>query len=168
MIKELWTQSIVHGEVGDDEGRRTIRCLVSNRSFSELALSYSPFSRCRWSGLSLESVGGSFSWTIGKNGASVSELAERSTEIASWICQWCTLRFGVSSFRVIANDDKLYRVGLVGGSCFSHSRVDSALEFTPSLVTLQYKLSSHFPLRVATLVPPISSTTPWTLHRTIS
>jgi hypothetical protein len=24
-------------------------------------LSYSPFSRCRWSGLSLESVGGSFS-----------------------------------------------------------------------------------------------------------
>lgn len=39
----------------------TILCLVSSLSFSAFALSYSPFSKCRWSGLSLESVGGSFS-----------------------------------------------------------------------------------------------------------
>lgn len=39
----------------------TIRCLLSSRSFSALALLYSPFSTCRWSGLSLESVGGRLS-----------------------------------------------------------------------------------------------------------
>jgi hypothetical protein len=47
-------------------GYGTIRCLVSRRSFSAFASSYSPFSRCRWSGLSLESVGGSFSLTSDK------------------------------------------------------------------------------------------------------
>lgn len=41
--------------------RQTILWRFSNRSFSPLAFSYSPFSRCRWSGLSLESVGGRFS-----------------------------------------------------------------------------------------------------------
>jgi len=42
-------------------GWSTILCLVSSRSFSANAFSYSPFSRYRWSGRSLESVGGSFS-----------------------------------------------------------------------------------------------------------
>lgn len=40
---------------------RTILCLFSNRCFSVFAFSYSPFSRYLWSGLSRESVGGSFS-----------------------------------------------------------------------------------------------------------
>lgn len=39
----------------------TCRCLCSSRNFSTFALSYSPFSKHLWSGLSLESVGGSFS-----------------------------------------------------------------------------------------------------------
>lgn len=39
----------------------TCRCRCSNRNFSEFAISYSPFSRYLWSGLSLESVGGNFS-----------------------------------------------------------------------------------------------------------
>ncbi len=42
----------------------TRRCFLSNRNFSAFASSYSPFSKCRWSGRSLESVGGNFSCTI--------------------------------------------------------------------------------------------------------
>lgn len=39
----------------------TCRCLCSSLNFSAFAISYSPFSRYLWSGLSLESVGGNFS-----------------------------------------------------------------------------------------------------------
>jgi hypothetical protein len=50
-----------------ERGRdHTILCLRSNLSFSVFAFSYSPFSKCRWSGLSRESVGGSFSFTMVK------------------------------------------------------------------------------------------------------
>lgn len=83
-----------------------------------------------------------------------------------------TLSSGVSSFNVIANEDRLYRVGLAGGSFFSHSKVAPALWCGPwhftleaSSLMLQCTLSSHFPAKVATLVPSTSLTTPWTLHR---
>lgn len=42
----------------------TCRCRCSSRNFSEFAISYSPFSKYRWSGLNLESVGGNFSYVF--------------------------------------------------------------------------------------------------------
>lgn len=44
--------------------KRTRRCFCSNRNFSRFAASYSPFSKCRWSGRNLESVGGKTSCTM--------------------------------------------------------------------------------------------------------
>lgn len=89
-------------------------------------------------------------------------------------CCISTLSPGVSSFKVIANDDKLYRVGSAGGSFFFHNKVAPALwceiwEFSleASSLTTQYMLSSHLPIRDATLVPSASLTKPWTLHRII-
>ena len=79
----------------------------------------------------------------------------------------CTLSSGVNSFNVIANADKLYRVGLTGGSFFSHSKVAPELFCEPwefaleaSLLMIQCTLSSHFPINVATLLPSASLTTP--------
>lgn len=49
---------------GSQNVKVTCRCRCSSRNFSEFAISYSPFSKYRWSGLNLESVGGNFSWVF--------------------------------------------------------------------------------------------------------
>lgn len=86
-----------------------------------------------------------------------------------------TLRSGVISFRVIANDVRLYLVGFSGGSLFFHNKAvfcwDDAqlLLIEASSFTVQYMLSSHLPVRVAALAPEILSfTKPSTLQETAS
>ena len=74
--------------------RRTILCLCSNRSFSALALSYSPFSRCRWSGRSLESVGGRISLihdqisNIRQSYTSQLEIIKEGYMVRDWFQPW--------------------------------------------------------------------------------
>ena len=108
----------------------TILCLLSSRCFSAFAFSYSPFSKCRWSGLSLESVGGSLSlirYQIPRIRHGYKKQLEmhtwkRKIRKSSWyiITTWSP---GVNSFRVIANVVKLYRVRLRGGLFLFQSKV---------------------------------------------
>lgn len=106
---------------------RTILCLLSNRCFSKFAFSYSPFSRCRWSGLSLESVGGSISYihhqvntrsdkSIWKDSIAIHKQNKNKIKPSEHTCNP-----GVSSFRVMANEVKLYLVTLGGGLVLFHS-----------------------------------------------
>lgn len=115
-------------------------------------------------------------WKLLLNKSSNSTLgfALQKTNNRRIICFAHTLRPGVNSFKVIANDDRLYRVGLAGGTFFSHNKVAPVLwfalrEFTleASSPMMQDMLSSHFPIKNATLVPLASVTSPWTFHTTI-
>lgn len=119
----------------------TILCLLSNRCFSTFAFSYSPFSRCRWSGLSLESVGGSFSLIrdqiprIRQSYKKQLEMHKRKMkmhmkQLMYYIMSTCSP--GVSSFSVIANDVKLYRVILGGLLPFHNKEASEKFGFPPT------------------------------------
>ena len=118
-------------EIGKGGATHTILCRFSNRSFSAFAFSYSPFSRCRWSGLSLESVGGSFS-LIRDQIPGIRQSYKRQLDmhkrkmnmhikkLIQYIISTCSP--DVSSFSVIANDVKLYRVRQGGGLFLFHNK----------------------------------------------
>lgn len=169
MASGLYPNQFSQTDSEQERGRdHTILCRRSNLNFSVFAFSYSPFSKCRWSGLSRESVGGSFSFTI------VKKLYHLGLDRKLWIAEYLytdynytnTWSSGVSSFNVIAKEDRLYRVGLGEGLFFSQSMEApcnwSALLTLEVSKLLQYILSSHFPIKKEAFFPSLSSTKPCT------